>query len=237
MLQPGASSVYGSDAIAGVANLLTRKSTDGIELRAFSSVPFKGGGENYSLSAVYGKEFSRGHFLAGVDFTHRSELERGDRSYLTCPEEFITFRDGSRADIVDPRTGEPRCNASFANSLQISAQPFPGRPGVTFSSVIANSTSPGTRLGDFLPTIPNTLPAGFFGLPNCAASVTNPDTLAFCRLGTGLADPISPLIRGVTVQPKLDRYTLFLDAGFNITDDVELVGEFLFNRRESESQG
>ncbi len=147
IVKTGASSVYGSDAIAGVANLLTRKTTDGLDLRAFHSAPFKDGGENYSLSAVYGKDFGRGHVLAGVDFTHRSELERGDRSYLTCPEEFITFRDGTRADIVDPRTGEPRCNASFANSLLISQQNFPGQPGVVFSSLIANETSPGTRLG------------------------------------------------------------------------------------------
>jgi iron complex outermembrane receptor protein len=55
ILKTGASSIYGSDAIAGVVNLLTRRSTDGLELRGFSSVPLEGGGENYSLSAAYGK--------------------------------------------------------------------------------------------------------------------------------------------------------------------------------------
>lgn len=238
IVKTGASSIYGSDAIAGVVNLLTRKSTDGLDLRAYSSVPLKGGGENYSVSAAFGKDFGRGHFIAGVDYTHRNELERGDRDYLLCPEEFITFRDGSRADINDPRTGQPRCNASFANSLQITQQPFPGQPGVVFSSVIFNG--PGARLNEFLTPVPNSatlaLPAGFFGLPACLAAAT-PAQLELCRLGTGLADPISPLIPGVTVQPKLNRYTAFLDAGFDITDDIELIGEFLFNRRETESQG
>lgn len=239
ILKTGASSIYGSDAIAGVVNLLTRKSTNGIDLRAYSSVPLEGGGENYSVSAAYGKEFGRGHFIFGVDYTHRNELERGDRDYLLCPEEFITFRDGGRADIVDPRTGQPRCNASFANSLQISQQAFPGRPGTVFSSVLFDN--PGARLGEFLPPITNSptlaLPTGFFGLPNCLGSATTPEQLAFCRLGTGLADPISPLIAGVTVQPKLDRFTAYLDAAYNVTDGIEVVGEFLFNRRETESQG
>ena len=240
ILKTGASSIYGSDAIAGVVNLLTKKTTDGLDVRAFSSAPLKSGAENYSVSAAYGKDFGRANFIIGVDYTHRNELERGDRDYLLCPEEFITFRNGGgRADIIDPRTGEPRCNASFANSLQISQQNFPGRPGTVFSSVLFDN--PGSRLGEFLPPITNSatlaLPAGFFGLPNCLASATTPEQLAFCRLGTGLADPASGLIPGVTVQPKLDRYTVYVDGGFEINDDIKLTGEFLFNRRETESQG
>ena len=239
ILKTGASSIYGSDAIAGVVNLLTKKSTDGLDVRAFSSAPLKSGAENYSVSAAYGKDFGRANFIIGFDYTHRNELERGDRDYLLCPEEYIFTRDGARADVIDPRTGEPRCNASFANSLQISQQNFPGRPGIVFSSVLFDN--PGTRLGEFLPAVPSSaalaLPTGFFGLPNCLASATTPEQLAFCRLGTGLADPASGLIPGVTVQPKLDRYTVYMDGGFDINDDIKLVGEFLFNRRETESQG
>jgi iron complex outermembrane receptor protein len=81
------------------------------------------------------------------------------------------------------------------------------------------------------------LPEGFFGLPGCAANVTNPASIELCRLGQALADPINPLVFGATVNPKLDRYTAFLDAGFNITDDTEVFAELLFNRRETESQG
>ncbi len=239
ILKTGASSIYGSDAIAGVVNLLTKKSTDGLELRAYGSFPQHGGAENYSVSGAYGKDFGRGHFIVGADYTHRNELERGDRDYLLCPEEFIFNRGGFRVDIPDPRTGQPRCNASFANSLQISQQNFPGRPGTVFSSVLFDN--PGSRLSEFLPAITNSatlaLPAGYIGLPNCLASATLQAQLDFCRLGTGLADPIDPLIYGVTVQPKLNRYTVYADAGFNITDDTEVTGEFLFNRRETESQG
>ena len=44
LLKDGASSVYGSDAVAGVVNVLTKKSTDGLEVEGFASVPGKSGG-------------------------------------------------------------------------------------------------------------------------------------------------------------------------------------------------
>jgi len=45
ILKTGASSVYGSDAIAGVVNIMTKTDTDGVELNANVSVPFDSGGE------------------------------------------------------------------------------------------------------------------------------------------------------------------------------------------------
>jgi iron complex outermembrane recepter protein len=60
ILKTGASSIYGSDAIAGVVNILTRKETDGVEFRGFVSAPEKGGAEVYSLGTAFGKEFDRG---------------------------------------------------------------------------------------------------------------------------------------------------------------------------------
>src|SRR5690606_8364919 len=109
ILKTGASSVYGSDAVAGVVNIKTKTDVNGLELNLNTSVPFDGGGEEYRLNAVWGKTFSRGHILAAVDYTHVKELSRGDRSYLACPEAYTFREDGSRADLIDPRTGKPKC--------------------------------------------------------------------------------------------------------------------------------
>ncbi|HEX8534615.1 MAG TPA: TonB-dependent receptor [Allosphingosinicella sp.] len=236
ILKTGASSIYGSDAIAGVVNLLTRKATDGIDLRGFSSVPLGGGGEGYGISVAYGKEFSRGYIIGGVDYNHRNELERGDRDYLLCPEEFITNPQGQLADILDPRTGKPRCNASFTNALQISTQTL--SPGITFGTIQFNN--PGDRLNEFLPPPPRTatfgLPVGFYPVSFTCTAAALATSLELCRNSVGLNDPINPLVYGSTITPKLDRYTAYLDAGFNITDKIEVIGEFLYNRRQTESQ-
>ena len=63
ILKTGASSVYGSDAIAGVVNILTKRDTDGIEVRGFGSVTDHGGGNTYDTSLTWGKDFGRGHIL------------------------------------------------------------------------------------------------------------------------------------------------------------------------------
>jgi iron complex outermembrane receptor protein len=239
ILKTGASSIYGSDAIAGVVNLLTRRSTDGLDLRLFSSVPLESGGENYSVSATYGKQFSRGHLIGGFDYTHRNELRRGDRDYFRCPEEFLFSPEGDRRDINDPRTGQPRCNAFFSNGLQISTQNLAGQPGLTFALLQFDQGQ--DRLGEFVPRINNTatfgVPQGFFPLNISCPATSTPAQFELCRNAQGLVDPGLGAIARTTIMPTLDRYTAFLDGSFEITPDVELLGEFLFNRRQTESNG
>ena len=246
ILKTGASSIYGSDAIAGVVNLLTKKSTDGIELRGFASAPFEGGGESYNVSVAYGKEFSRGHLIGGVDYTRRNELERGDRDYFGCPEEYLFNPDGDRVDILDPRTGEPRCNAGFFNALNISTQTLSqpaGSSPITFGTIQFNG--PNDRLGEFINPAPNTatfqLPAGFFPVSqNCfptATAAPTPTQLEQCRRSTGLLDPGIDQVSDTSISPELDRYTIWADGSFDVTDSVELVGEFLYNKRKTHTDG
>ncbi|HEX9955377.1 MAG TPA: TonB-dependent receptor [Allosphingosinicella sp.] len=243
ILKSGASSIYGSDAIAGVVNLLTRKSTDGLDLRMNSSVPLRGGGESYGVSAAYGKDFGRGYFIAGVDYNHRNELERGDRDYFICSEERLFNRNGDRVDILDPRTGQPRCQGGLLTgylglnaNLTISASP----QGNILSSLLQFDPA----LGAFLPRVTNSatlnIPNGFFPANfSCpAARLSDPATLELCRNSVGLLNNSrpNPLTYGSTVIPKLDRYTAFAQAGFNVTDNIELVGELLYNKRKTQSQ-
>ena len=57
ILKTGASSIYGSDAIAGVVNILTQDSVEGLKMNFNVSVPFDSGGEEYRISGAYGKVF------------------------------------------------------------------------------------------------------------------------------------------------------------------------------------
>ena len=57
ILKTGASSIYGSDAIAGVVNLITKTDFDGIQIDGFGNVPFRSGGEEFSGSVLWGKTF------------------------------------------------------------------------------------------------------------------------------------------------------------------------------------
>lgn len=248
ILKTGASSIYGSDAIAGVVNLITKKSTDGLQLRLTGTAPFQSGGENYGASATYGKDFGRGYIIGGVDYYRRNNLQRGQRDYLYCSEEYLFDRNGTRLEINDPRTGQPRCNTLQASYISLtSAFTYNNTTGVTFSAI--QYDDPGDRLREFVPsfnntaalTLPNnlipvsltcstTLPAG-----NVAA--TNPTTQALCRNSIGLLNQQDPRLARVDINPALDRYTAYLSGGFDITDNIQITGEALYNKRKTETFG
>ena len=62
LLLDGASSVYGSDAIAGVTNIILRNDFDGLEVGAWHNMPRLSGGQETTLSAAWGTEWSSGYF-------------------------------------------------------------------------------------------------------------------------------------------------------------------------------
>lgn len=109
VLKDGASSIYGSDAVAGVVNIITKKE-DGATFDAYTSLPTDSGGEEFRLNATYGKSFTRSNFRVVADYYEQSELKKGDRDYFRCGEQYIFDPDtGERRDVIDPRTGKPHC--------------------------------------------------------------------------------------------------------------------------------
>ncbi|MEK0159132.1 TonB-dependent receptor [Pseudoalteromonas piscicida] len=77
----GASAVYGADAVAGVVNIITRTSFDGIEIDAATTRPFEGGGEQTFASLVFGKEFDGGGFIFNYDFADQKQMAKRDKSW------------------------------------------------------------------------------------------------------------------------------------------------------------
>ncbi len=83
LLLDGASSVYGSDAVAGVGNLILRKDFDGLELQANGNLNEQGAGDDYVVSAAWGINLDRGFFGIGAEYAHREEVTLGDRDFLS----------------------------------------------------------------------------------------------------------------------------------------------------------
>lgn len=59
ILKDGASSTYGSDAVAGVVNIITTQRLDGGAFNVYASQPFQNGGEQYRIDGSFGKTFDR----------------------------------------------------------------------------------------------------------------------------------------------------------------------------------
>lgn len=91
----GASSVYGSDAIAGVSNVILRRDFDGFQIDADAALPFQGGGEQYTVAASWGMTGDNGFIGFGAEYQTKNRVARNQRDYLgRCEQELYYTPDG-----------------------------------------------------------------------------------------------------------------------------------------------
>ena len=88
ILLDGASSVYGSDALAGVANIILRKDFDGLEIEAYSTIPEYSNGVENTISAAWGMNGDRGFFGVAVDYADAEAVDRNDRPWSAGCESY-----------------------------------------------------------------------------------------------------------------------------------------------------
>ncbi|RYE02926.1 MAG: hypothetical protein EOP61_06685, partial [Sphingomonadales bacterium] len=108
-----ASAVYGSDAIAGVVNVITESKLDGVRLRARmgSALSEGGGAEELTLSATFGKKFAdgRGYFSISGSYDDdgglmaRDRYARATRSWAFSPSTNLVTEPSLSTDIPGGR--------------------------------------------------------------------------------------------------------------------------------------
>lgn len=227
ILKDGASSIYGSDAVAGVINIITRKDEGGT-IDGFISQPSDDGGERTRLSASWGKNFSRGYFRVTGDYNKQDELARGDRDYFNCGNQYIFDQTtGERADVIDPRTGNFRCQDQTWGHIWIYDYGATNLPsGPTFDNVLAQFDYDGD-LDQYIPGYDPAvgpedlaLPPGWFptGHDRQSHAVENTD---------------HPFQDEGSLIPETENITIYAEGAYELNDKVEVYGEFLLNRRKT----
>lgn len=104
LLTDGASSVYGSDAVAGVVNVILRKDFDGLELQANGDINTQGAGDDWTVSGAWGFTTDRAVFGIGAEYQYRDEVKLRDRDFLRgCETNLEEDADGNiyRLGIAD----------------------------------------------------------------------------------------------------------------------------------------
>lgn len=91
VLKDGASAIYGSDAIAGVINIITRKDYSGAEFRTQAGVYSKGDGLTQSHSLSIGSIIDKTSLFFDLSFTRQDAIYNGTRELTSVP----TFGTGS----------------------------------------------------------------------------------------------------------------------------------------------
>lgn len=222
LLKDGSSSTYGSDAVAGVVNLITRKNIDKPEITFQGRLPFaykdgtggnpnnySNGGEVFNISGATGFNFDSGSIVVAADYFKQQPLKWKDRDYLSCSKLLIRNQNGDYIDRQDvsiyadtPLAG---CNniwvSTVANALTGEyLDPHRDANGnIYWGPEIFTSYDPSNpQIGQ--------------------AQTSNPGT--FPAFGDGY------------VMQGLERYSLYAGSSFSF-GNVNWSTEWLFNRRNS----
>jgi outer membrane receptor protein involved in Fe transport len=79
VLNDGASAVYGSDAIAGVVNIITRSNYQGAEFGADYGIADKDDGERRAFHMLFGQSSDKGNILFGVQYDKQEPVSAANR--------------------------------------------------------------------------------------------------------------------------------------------------------------
>ena len=99
----GRSAIYGSDAVAGVVNFVTRRSFEGAETQVVYGSPTGfSGGERLQLSQIAGTSGERGSIVGAYDYQRDESLDLVDTGLLMSPNALGTLT--RRLDLIPDMT-------------------------------------------------------------------------------------------------------------------------------------
>ncbi|MDP3749850.1 MAG: TonB-dependent receptor [Phenylobacterium sp.] len=120
ILKDGAAATYGSDAVAGVVNFITRKDLDGFEIDANYAL-IDGSNGDYDVDLAYGKQFDDGNVLITAGYRHRSRLDVRERDWALTPFESVFYGGWSGSAnpgiYAQPNGGAPTFQDNGCNVL------------------------------------------------------------------------------------------------------------------------
>ena len=193
----GASATYGSDAIAGVVNVILRKNYTGTEATAGYGVSSEGDAEETTVNAVTGTNIGDGNLTFVFDYYNRDGFKLGDREFSSSNDYSARTSEGGQdfgsianpsTNVLDPATGAPLKPVSLYNfNPDITAVPDVER----ISALLSFNHSLGSNLDFFSElqigqlTTENQLPGTPFGefIPSAQAFNTfGQDVIAIWRL-------------------------------------------------------
>jgi outer membrane receptor protein involved in Fe transport len=231
ILNTGASSIYGSDAVAGVINIVTEPKVKGITLEAQHNINQEGGGFEQRYSAVFGTSGDRFSILGSLEYYNREEVTFGQRDWATCQTQNRktsgTAAIGS-ADFIDPATGKAKCYTTGVT----------GESGVT-----VNTLGTVNYAGNTVALAPG-VPAGYSGVcnrfrPNAAVktgALPGYECVGGGTLNINVRDTFPQSILGNSLVSPGKTYTGFVSGSYDIgmLGNAKVYAELLVNRRKSE---
>ena len=210
ILKDGASSIYGSDAVAGVINIITKKDFDGFELRASSGEYDAGYGAQNQISMTFGSQSEKSRNIFNISFADQEaifagQIPRANQPYYGC------------TNVPNTGTGTPNSPTNLGPSPAQNSGYGNFAPA---TSGICGSSYP--AYGRFF-TVNKYLEPGKSG-----ASID--DFIPWSNAGRYNYSPVNH------VQNPVDRYGVYASSEFDISDDLMAYVQFNYTKSKRVNQ-
>ncbi|BAK65608.1 TonB-dependent receptor-like protein [Sphingobium sp. SYK-6] len=215
----GASAAYGSDAVAGVVNILLDTRLNGITGSAQYGINDVGDGKQYMLSLAAGTGFAggRGHIVAGIEYSD----DKGSRDCYSrdwCAQSYNT--------VSNPYV------AGSGNTRRV----LEGQPGVLILPNTRTATAAENGLIPRLPGPPNPalIASGLLGMEFRPDGTMVPhDYGAYYGVPifqSGGGDPQQAFYMNFPISAPVERLNGFAHAEFELSDVVTIFAEGSYGR-------
>jgi iron complex outermembrane receptor protein len=232
VLKDGASAIYGSDAIAGVINIVTRKDYDGAQAGLYYGQTTKSDGGRRGADLTIGAKGERTNGVLSISHTSQESIFAADREISQYPL-FGNYLYGyAGGDCPALLAGAPDTGYGPHGTVGGFCGSASGVYG-NFTFTLADATAAG------LPTIDNSVPPN--GLDATQSYALNP--------GANLADGIQvtdyQTFRNFHrynfapinyLQQPAKRTNVFVAGSFDLTDNVSAFARASYTKRTSDQQ-
>ncbi|OEG74691.1 TonB-dependent receptor [Shewanella colwelliana] len=99
ILKSASSAVYGSDAVAGVVNIITRSDFDGVEISAQAGVAGEGDRKTKTISITSGKDWSGGNAWVSLGYDDDDGIKATDRDFSS--QDLAVYLDDDGNEYID----------------------------------------------------------------------------------------------------------------------------------------
>ena len=211
VLEDGASSIYGSDAIAGVINIITKKKFDGVQLTGYEG-SYNKGGQTTQASLTAGGSSGKFSGLFVASFYNQQQISSSKWWASSEPE--------PRAGVGSGSSATPQGRATFCNPaipVIVGAPPGQGNYG--------SCTPDQSNFYDV------TLNNG--AIPPVPPGVADPAAAPYHNWSGADRFNFAPL--NLLLTPS-QRKAIWTNVNYDINDDVQMYAKAMFNNRTSVNQ-
>ncbi|RLV60330.1 TonB-dependent receptor [Parashewanella curva] len=95
ILKSASSAVYGSDAVAGVVNIITRKDFEGVEVDALAGISQESDRQKHAINITAGNTWDTGNATFAVGYDEDKGLKSSDRDFSRFDQAVVLDKDGN----------------------------------------------------------------------------------------------------------------------------------------------